>query len=65
MKYLSWKSMFKGFKGSGRMSFTNIAESRMDILLKMHSKTFLLQLPHRTPCLLITGQKWEMNLIKI
>ena len=47
------------------MSFTNIVESRIDILLKMHSKTFLLQPPHHSPCLLIFGQKCEMNLIKI
>ena len=47
------------------MSFTNILESRVDIIfLKIHTKTFSLQRPHHSPCLLIFGQKSEMNLIK-
>ena len=47
------------------MSFTNMLESRIDIIfLKMRTKTFLLELPHHSPCLLIFGQKSEMNLIK-
>ena len=62
MKDLNSKSIFIG---SGTMSFTNIVESRIDIIfLKMLTKTFLLQSPHHSPCLLIYGQKWEMNLIK-
>ena len=46
MKDLNWKLMFKG---SDRMSFTNIVESRIDIVLKKHSKTFLLQPTHHAP----------------
>ena len=35
------------------------------IFENMHAETFLLQSHHHSPCLLIFGQKWEMNLIKI
>ena len=49
MKDLNWKLMFKE---SDRMSFTNIVESRIDIVLKKHSKTFLLQPTHHAPLLI-------------
>ena len=67
MKNLNWKAIFKV---SGRMSFTNILESKIDIPQRNHyifenaHQHILIVTPHHSPCLLIFDQKCEMNLIK-
>ena len=63
MKALHSKSIFKG---SSRISFTNMLESGIDIIfLKMHTQPFLLQPPHHSPCSLIFDPKEEMNLTDV
>ena len=52
------------------MSLTNILEFRIEIPQRNHYifenayQHILIATPHHSLCLLIFGQKWEMNLIK-